>query len=241
VILLNIDKDLTSGRDFFIKFATELKSENRFFIDPDYLEIFDAIISQHSFVVKKHSVLYRGRVNRRDDTTAYMGADIGMPSPEISTSHGRANPYGINYMYLSNNPNTVIAELRPNIGDFISIGQFTLTQPKKVIKLSDSASISGTIYDKWDSLFVSNFMMYLINSFSRPIDANKKELEYLPSQYFSEYCKKKGFDGVMFLSSVMKRNSLKNYNYVFFDDTDVVYKSTDVHFVSGLKYNSNKA
>lgn len=235
---MDLSECLTSGRDFYMKFASELKKENRFFVDSTYLELFDVIISQSKFTVDENVELYRGRINKRDDTTPFTGEEIGMPKPEISTSHGRANPYGINYMYLSQNPETVIAELRPNIGELISVGQFRLTTNKEVIRLGNVASISGSINDKWDSLFVSNFMMYLIISFSRPIDSNKKELEYLPSQYFSEYCKTNGYDGIMFLSSVMDREYENNYNYVFFNDLGIKYKITEVYYVDSIKYSS---
>lgn len=235
------DNSFREGGNFFFRFSDELKNENRFFINSDYLEVFDIIIDQHNFEIGTDLKLYRGRVNNRNDKTPYTGKDIGMPSPNISTSHGRANPYGINYMYLADDPETVIAELRPNIGEFISIGEFILNKEKKVIKLNDVVGISGSIYDKWDSSFVCNFMLHLSLSFSRPIDRNYKELEYLPSQYFAEYCKKKGYEGIMFLSSVMEQGDKEHYNYVFFDDSDVVYKSTEVYRIRGIEYSSSKA
>lgn len=242
MVFLNVDNNIKGGREFFFEFANELKKKNRFFINPIYLKVFDTIIKQCSYSIDTYKTLYRGRINSRNITDPYVGKDIGMPKPEVSTSHGRANPYGINYMYLSDNNDTVIAELRPNIGDIVSIGQFKLLKPKTVVKLGSSGSISGTINDEFDSLFISEFMMYLILSFSRPIDANNKEIEYLPSQYFSEYCKTKEFDGIMFLSSVMGQNINKNHNYncVFFNDLDLIYKSTDVYIVNSLKYNSDK-
>jgi hypothetical protein len=236
---LNLEENPLLGRDFFIKFADELKRKNRFFIDTDYIELFDIIIAQSEEEIRPKA-LYRGRINKKNDTTPYINSDIGMPSTDIATSHGRANPYGINYMYLAENTDTVIAELRPNIGNFISVGKFKLQKPKKVIKLGDIASLGGTIYDKWDTGFATQFMLYLILSFSSPIYGSDKELDYLPSQYFSEYCKTKHFDGIMFLSSVMEKSSGANYNYVFFEDTNIIYESTDVYHVDRLKYSATK-
>lgn len=164
-----------------------------------------------------------------------------MPDPRKITSHGRANPFGINYMYLADNCDTVIAELKPSIEKYISVGEFCLEKSINVVEFNDMATCGGTIYDEIPSSFICNFMMYLLIGFSSPIDKNKKELEYLPFQYFAEYCKTKEIDGIKFLSSVMSQDNSKgefNYNYVIFDDKNVLWKKTDVYKVTKITYTS---
>lgn len=228
------------GREMYYKFVDEIINQNRFFTNQSYLKFFEIFIKQNQYKLDEGKILYRGRIHDRDVTTPFSNEQLGMPKPHISTSNGRANPYGINYMYLSENPETVIAEVRPIIGDFISVGQFKATKQKSVIRLNREVSISGSIFEEWDSLTVSNFMIYLSLSFARPIDMKKKELEYLPTQYFAEYCKQQKVDGIMFLSSLMEHEHIENYNYVFFDDLDINHISTNVYYVNGLKYSSTK-
>lgn len=230
------------GFEYFLKFSNEIKRENRYFVNPEYLEIFNIIINQNSCTLDKGTILFRGRINKKDENenTPIDCSQLGMPKSEEFTSNGRANPYGINYFYLSSNSDTVIAELRPNIQNFISIGEFKLEENKKFIKLGGIASIGGSINDEWDSNFVCMFMLYLILSFSTPVNKSINELDYLPSQYFSEYCKKMGFDGVMFLSSVMEQESDENYNFVFFNDMDIECVSSSVHRVSAISYSARE-
>ena len=66
----------------------------------------------------------------------------------------------------------------------------------------------------------------LMHAFATPVNKSAEE-EYLPCQYFSEYCKKKGFAGVRYFSSAMGYHQFRTpqgmYCYVLFDDDDVEY------------------
>ncbi len=46
---------------------------------------------------------------------------------------GRANPKGISYLYLSNDENTSMAELRPHIGEYISSAQFEVNRTLRLV------------------------------------------------------------------------------------------------------------
>ncbi|WP_255309226.1 RES domain-containing protein [Gilliamella sp. WF3-4] len=65
---------------------------------------------------------------------------MGSP-PKGTSSAGRANPIGISYLYLANNLETCISEVRPNNASSIYVSKFNincedmnildLTNPKK--------------------------------------------------------------------------------------------------------------
>ncbi len=65
-------------------------------------------------------------------------------------------------------------------------------------------------------------------------------MDYLPTQYFTEYAKSKVYDGIMFLSSVRDKRSETEFNYVIFDYSKLEYIDTNVYFVSAINYESNK-
>lgn len=78
-------------------------------------------------------------------------------------------------------------------------------------------------------------MLYLSKEFRKPID-KFKELEYLPMQYFTEYCKTKGINGVKFLSSVMDNNADEHFNITLFDELDIEYIDSEVRYMKEIKY-----
>ncbi|WP_244510957.1 RES domain-containing protein [Mesorhizobium sp. LCM 4576] len=50
---------------------------------------------------------------------------MGAP-PKRRSSHGRANPAGIPYLYLGSLPETAAAEIRPHTGEVACVADFTI-------------------------------------------------------------------------------------------------------------------
>ncbi len=225
------------SRMLYDEYEKSLKDENRFFIDEKFRSMFDRIIEEYESILPKNLKLYRGRLHPHYRLELFDSVEeIGMPDPNVFSTNGRANPIGINYLYLSSNVDTVIAELRPNIGDTLTVGTFKTSKDLRLIELELSACIGGTIGEYPSAKDISDFMMYLLLAFTRPIDVTRKQLEYLPTQYFTEYCKTKGYDGISFLSSVMEKNSTLNKNYVFFNSNNLELLSVNGKSINDVKY-----
>jgi RES domain len=215
------------------KFVTEIKNENRFHIkntlDMDQLKI---LLQGLSRSVKAGKSFYRGRLSEK---IGFNAAEMGNP-PLNYVRAGRANPQGISYLYLSSDPDTTIYETRASLFDYITIGEFKLN--------SDVAFISLRETDNYDPMFLaeqellSEYLVFLpfINSLeielSKPIRRNDNELDYIPTQYISEYIKSLGYDGVEYKSSL----NPKGYNIAVFNPkkfdciNTIVYEIQEILF-----------
>lgn len=234
------EKDLEAMKEFFDEYCESIKKKNRFTIEKKYIEYFDKIIENSKCIIKKGDILYRARINDKDNPTPYDKDNIGIPNPDKVKTIGRLNPYGINYLYTAINIETAIAEVRPNIDDYVSIGNFIVTKAITVLEFSNRAGASGTDGQTPTSMEILRFMMFLSQAFQAPIRNSEKELEYLPTQYFAEYCKSKGIEGIKFLSSVNKNGYNENFNITLFEDKYVNYIKTDVYKINSIMYRSEK-
>ena len=130
---------------------------------------------------------------------------------------GRINPYGISYLYASNNEKTAALEVRPVISQYISVAEIKITEKVKLFDFTSNYDEKEAEKHFEQSVDWSALSEY----FSQPNYSG--ESAYLATQYISEYIKnlkdKTGnniFDGLCF------RSSLDNYglNYVLFDTSE---------------------
>jgi hypothetical protein len=210
------------------EFEDEIKNRNRYIIKSEIIDLFNEIIMSLTEDIEKGETLYRGRVNKRMDPTPYSDEDLGMPNPKVKLTLGRVNPYGINYLYLAEDVDTVISELRPNRDSLITIGEYEVLRDIKIAKLSNWA-----VHSKEN---ICNLALLLGMRFSLPVEGNNDILDYLPTQYFAELCKDNKLDGIKFLSSVMNNEPDHHYNVTLFDDTITKCKNKYVHRVFSIKY-----
>ncbi len=143
---------------------------------------------------------------------------------------GRANPDHIRYLYLSEDSKTPVYEVRPIIGQTVSVARFKI---KKDLKLFDlTVQISDT-YSNPDyelpSLFNSIGKM-----FSKPYNGNP--IEYIPTQYITEEIKNMGFDGIRFKSSLNKGG----FNIVLFNDENCKPFASDLMTVRNISLDIEK-
>ncbi len=146
---------------------------------------------------------FRARIRTGDRT--YAIDEMNAP-PKHLASHGRANPAGIPYLYLGSKPETASAEIRPHTGDVACVADFTipaltavdLRDPRKLVSpfiLSDASQIGQLRADL-------PFLERLGDELTRPVVPQRAAIDYIASQYLCEFIKKRGFDGVVYRSSV---------------------------------------
>lgn len=234
-------QELPSGWALFHEFEEELKKQNRFFLNEKFLRLFDKIIENpyHRIIVKKGTDLYRGRKNPFRKKFKWV-SDLGMNKE--NPSHNRASPIGISYMYLSDEPSTSISEIRPNVSDCVTVATFSTKKDLDFVFLKNESSYNGTIGEEFPSLEVAGFILYLSYAFSVPVQ-KQAELEYLPAQYFAEYCKKRGLSGIKYISCARGFYGFpteNNYNYVLFDEENLEYKEAFQYQIQGISYDAKK-
>lgn len=152
--------------------------------------------------------------------------DSGAPKADL-ISNGRANPDHIRYLYLSEDPVTPVYEVRPIIGDTVSVAKFKL---KKEVKLYD---LTFNMHDINNNEVVELPRLYntIGEMFSRPY--NGDATKYLPTQYIAEEIKNMGFDGLRFRSSLHN----EGINVVIFNPEICNAVSSELVEVKGIDLN----
>ncbi|HQS48151.1 MAG TPA: RES family NAD+ phosphorylase [Xanthobacteraceae bacterium] len=155
---------------------------------------------------------YRARL--MDGDTPYQIEDMGPPPPGRS-SHGRANPPGIPYLYLGSDPTTAISEVRPHTGETACVAEFRLDEGLRLIDLQDPRTrLSPFSYGDEDKIGALREDLALLarlgNELTHPVLPSRAAIDYVPSQYLCELIKKApsdrgeraGYDGVLYSSSM---------------------------------------
>lgn len=178
--------------------------------DYDYNETPQLVKAQKKW--KKH-VRYKG----------WNAEDSGAPPADL-TGNGRANPDHIRYLYLCEDSVTPVYEVRPIIGDTVSVAKFKL---KKDVKLYDlTLDIHDIVNDEVAEL--PRLYNTIGEMFSRPY--NGDATKYLATQYIAEKIKNMGFDGLRFRSSLHK----EGINIVIFNPDDCSAFASDLIEVKGI-------
>ena len=197
------------------KFANEIKTINRFHIENVLdLEKLQTLLSYYEKSITRGKRFYRARISSLE---GHPIEKMRNPPKELARP-GRANPEGISYLYLSDNELTTLYEVRASLYDYVTIGEFRLLEDIKVVDLRGNNFdpiylAENTEGGLKDILAYQPFTTELEKQLSKPKRRNDHELDYLPTQYLSEFIKSIGFDGVQFQSSLYD----EGYNLAIFD------------------------
>ncbi len=132
---------------------------------------------------------------KRKKFKGYNNLESGAPPKEYASA-GRANPKCIPYLYLCEDEITPVYEVRPTIGQQVSVAKFKTT---KDLRLYD---LTLELNDKFDNPSYSVPSLYDSIGKHFSIPNTGKEFQYLPTQFLSEEIKNMGFDGLRFRSSL---------------------------------------
>jgi hypothetical protein len=184
----------------------ELLHENRFFpkaqIDLERLErLLPRLVLDPGEV---GTSWHRARIQTGD--SAYPPEEMKAP-PAKFASHGRANPAGIPYLYLSSELVTAISEVRPHKGEVVCVAAFSTGSDLKLVDLrSPRRTVSPFLLaddeDVGQMRSDITFLERLGEELTRPVLPQAAAFDYTPSQYLCEFIKKCGYDGVIYKSSV---------------------------------------
>jgi hypothetical protein len=235
--------EFRSCRDFE-EFERAVKFERRYIHSKTVLDFLDAL---RATLPKRHRSLFKGAILCRSQV-GYEEFDIegeymisGFNEERMKPSmdlcgEGRANPRGIPYLYLSNNENTSMAELRPHIGQMLSVAQFRI---ERDLRIADCYSVEKELGDI-ELIFnpptnqedIGHAIWGAINkAFSRPIARSDSSSDYIPTQVLSEWFRDQGFDGICFKSSLGD-----GHNFVLFDLGSANVINCSVYDVKSIQF-----
>jgi hypothetical protein len=140
-----------------------------------------------------------------------------IPDSRFVKSGGRANPPGFVYLYLANQPETAMAEVRPWVGESLSVALFEITKDVRLVLCQqDSEDPLKRICLGGQKLSPKEVDMYvwsdISEAFARPVNRNEAESGYVPTQILAEAFKTEGFDGVVYKSRLAKGLNIVLFN-----------------------------
>lgn len=199
------------GQYSWTDFKKYLRNENRFHSKYIQLELLADILKDTEVIIPKGTLFYRARKSRKE---GFGRKEMGAPPTDMATA-GRANSKGISCLYLCNKKNTTVKEIRANAFDFVTIANFRLQRDVKILDLN-IISHNSPFYadtDKIKFLVNDKHLKEIQDDLAKPITGDDSELDYLPTQYISDFAKYLGYDGVKYLSTFDKLS----YNVALFD------------------------
>ncbi|WP_278846985.1 RES family NAD+ phosphorylase [Brachyspira pilosicoli] len=214
----------------FNNFKNEVIYNNRFFPNHKIIDVVREKAVNYKYILKKNTNLYRSRIYKKNeinlddyDFNGYNAENSLAPKNKDNIGAGRINPEKIAYLYLSEDVETCIIEVRPIISDIISVATVKITNDLNIFDLTSFSKydlkfgvediINNNIEllkycSKYDSLddcldnIIDKEFQSLYYGFSLPNKGNV--IDYIPTQYISELLKNIGFDGIRFNSSLNK-------------------------------------
>jgi len=232
-----------SWRDFDI-FKSDVKTKGRFIhteLALKFLNNLKESLSNRIVLIDSGATLYRAQPGYEEEY--YEGQIIQLPHEAkrmkpilYKGSEGRANPKGISYLYLASDPNTAMSELRPHVGELISLGYFKCKKSLHIVNCYSVDRFYGFVECIFNppttQIDISNAIWSFINeAFSKPIARDDQSSDYVPTQILAEYFKSLGYDGICYKSSLST-----GYNFMLFDLNDADIISGHVMEVSKVAY-----
>lgn len=215
-------------------FVDGIKRKNRF--HSDYINT-DKLFTFLRCAVKLHrkgEILFRSRICYTE--TGYQRREMGPPPPNIAKG-GRVNPVGISLLYLADEAETTLYEIRAGVYDYVTVGRFKLLKDIEVINLANIGRISPFIgidygFDFTQYAVNIEHLKMIAQEIAKPL-RNDNTLDYLPTQYISDYIRSKGYDGIEYGSTMRKQG----FNLAVFDPNLFKCTSTKVYDIKSISYN----
>lgn len=131
---------------------------------------------------------------------------------------GRVNPAGIAYLYMSSDPETAIAETRPWIGMWVSVGKFRLLREVRVVDCTVGRRTFAAHLEEPPPAERERCVWRDINeAFARPVVPEESAADYVPTQILGELFQDARFEGIVFRSSCASGKNLVLFSTLLAD------------------------
>ncbi len=222
------------------EFVDEIKTKNRYH---SKLVNFGILEKYCSFIRKKYKTgdcFYRARIS---DSRGFPVAEMSAP-PAGKSSEGRANARGITCLYVANDIDTTLHEVRAGVFDYVTVGTFQLKRDITIVDLKALNTISPFIegLDFIDHAINKQYLEKLNFEMSRPLRRSDSTLDYIPTQYIVDFIKSIEHDGAPEYDGI-EYNSTTNpggFNLAIFNPELFQCISVDVYDIEELHYNKKK-
>jgi hypothetical protein len=234
--LVEYTEDIIQNFGYWEVLKEELKWKNRFILNIDKLKELEwDTFFNTQFELLPDVTLYRARVHHQSGLDAYPNEKMFSP-PKDYASSGRANPSGIPFLYLSDNPETVLYEVRASYLDELSVAKFSINVNIESIKIVDFAEDTSLFQNELNQIsntIKGKLLRERISlDLSKPMRRYDNEIEYIPTQFICEFIKVfTGAKGIKFSSSLHPSGN----NFVIFDQELMKCNEVDLVRVNSIK------
>lgn len=215
-------------------FVNEIKTENRFHTTIINKDILRKVLEVSCKEYLKGTEFFRARI--WTDNKGFSKDEMGPPPPR-KASPGRANPEGISCLYLADSLDTTLHETRAGVYDYATVGKFVLNEDIKVVDLTSIDKISPFLITDIDLLAANlEHLRKIGDEISRPLRKHDSSLDYLPTQYISDYIKSLGYSGIKYKSTMHN----EGMNFAIFNED--LLKCVEVldYDINSLRYDYSK-
>jgi len=107
--------------------------------------------------------------------------------------------------------------VRVSAFDFVTVGTFESVKDIKVVDLSGISNTSPFVYTNKLEYYALNRKVFKDIAFeiAKPLRRSDSILEYIPTQYITEFIKSQGYDGVEYASTMQTGG----FNLAIFDES----------------------
>lgn len=175
--------------------------------------------------------LYRARKNDFEQLDKYARKHMG-PPPADAAQAGRAQIAGVSMFYIADTPETAIAEVKPDVGEFITVAKFRIKAGTE-LKVLDLTRISEEIMIHWNARF--DLLELSLKAF--PAQANPANpKKYYAHNYFVQKVQDLGYDGIGYKSAVTTNGRC----FAFFNSNHFRCTQTQLHQVRSVSISSER-
>jgi hypothetical protein len=225
--LVDYSDEILENVNFWFKLKEQLKWERRYLTDIVYLteDLGWDKYFWSKVKIDEDDIFYRARLHKNADEKFYSKDQMLCPKKEMSSA-GRANPSGIPYLYLSDNEDTILYEIRASYLDEVSVASFHLKKDlTQDINISDFTEIPSLYApNELNQRIKSTLLKQIISrDLSKPMRRYDSELDYIPTQFICEFIKVfTNVQGIKYRSSLHHiGNNLVIFNQDFMECKEV--------------------
>lgn len=223
------------------EFAHELKTVNRYHSKLMNFETLDRFCAAMMKEYKEGQEFYRARIS--ESPKGYPLDQMSAP-PEGKSSEGRANARGITCLYLANNIETALHEVRAMAFDYVTVAKMRLKKDIVLVNLRDINRISpfSDNIDPLDYAVNAKYLNQINDEMGKALRRNDSTLDYVPTQYIADYIKSIEDSQGNHLYSGIEYNSTTNpkgFNLAIYDPDLFECESADVYEIGKLQYDYN--
>ncbi len=214
-------------------FKKYIRNENRFHGEYINYEILENILKETEIIIPKDEYFYRARLTDERHKNGFEKGEMGAPPCDVASA-GRINSKGQSCLYLSNNMDTTVKEIRGQAFDGVTIATFNTKCELHVLDLSSIAHFTPFYKDnnKINYLINERHLRRIKNDLAKPVSRLDSDLDYLPTQYISDFAKYLGYDGVKYYSTFDK----ESYNLALFNPNACECVECENYIINNLDY-----